>query len=158
MKLNDYKMSSEYDKRKWIDSYKIMSGLPYFGGKAYIGPYLINEICNMAVQMEIDGKKADIFVDVFGGGGKIALSVPEGWFDTIVLNDYNYGITSYFNCCKNCPDELIDLIEKLGSVMDKDLFHLLAFIRSNDGNRVLENEYGDGKKYLEYKELIYLQV
>lgn len=155
MKLNDYKMSSEYDKRKWIDSYKIMSGLPYFGGKAYIGPYLINEICNMAVQMEIDGKKADIFVDVFGGGGKIALSVPEGWFDTIVLNDYNYGITSYFNCCKNCPDELIDLIEKLGSVMDKDLFHLLAFIRSNDGNRVLENEYGDGKKYLEYKELLF---
>ena len=32
---------------------------------------------------------------------------------------------------------------------------MLAFIRSNDGNRVLENEYGDGKKYLEYKELLF---
>ena len=31
-------MSSNYDKRKWIESYKIMNGLPYFGGKAYIGP------------------------------------------------------------------------------------------------------------------------
>ena len=141
MRLNDYKMSSEYDKRKWLDSYKIMTGLPYFGGKAYIGKYLINRICNMAVQMEIDGKKADIFVDVFGGGGKIALSVPEGWFDTIVLNDYNYGVTSFFTCCKECPDELIALIEKLGKVMDKDLFHILAFIRSNDGHGNLEEKY-----------------
>ena len=145
MRLNDYKMSSEYDKRKWLDSYKIMSGLPYFGGKAYIGKYLINRICNMAVQMDSDGKRADIFVDVFGGGGKIALSVPEGWFDTIVLNDINYGITSFFNCCKECPDELVTLIEKLGSVMDKDLFHILAFIRSNDGLRNLEEEYLEAK-------------
>ena len=155
MKLNDYKMSSEYDKRKWLESYKIMSGLPYFGGKAYIGPYLINEICNMATQMDTDGKKADMFIDVFGGGGKIALSVPEGWFDTIILNDYNYGITSYFNCCKNNPDELIDLIEKLGSVMDEDLFHLLAFIRSNDGNRILEKEYGEGERYQKYREILF---
>ena len=155
MKLNDYKMSSNYDKRKWIESYKIMNGLPYFGGKAYIGPYLINEICNMATQMDTDGKKADMFIDVFGGGGKIALSVPEGWFDTIILNDYNYGITSYFNCCKNNPDELIDLIEKLGSVMDEDLFHLLAFIRSNDGNRILEKEYGEGERYQKYREILF---
>ena len=148
-------MSSNYDKRKWIESYKIMNGLPYFGGKAYIGPYLINEICNMATQMDTDGKKADMFIDVFGGGGKIALSVPEGWFDTIILNDYNYGIASYFNCCKNNPDELIDLIEKLGSVMDEDLFHLLAFIRSNDGNRILEKEYGEGERYQKYREILF---
>ena len=141
MRLNDYKMSSEYDKEKWLESYKIITGLPYFGGKAYIGKYLINRICNMAVQMDIDGKKPDIFIDVFGGGGKIALSIPEGWFDTIVLNDYNYGITSFFNCCKDSPDELIELIEKLGSVMNKDLFHILAFIRSNDGQKSLEKEY-----------------
>ena len=103
-------MSSEYDKRKWLDSYKIMTGLPYFGGKNFIGKYLINRICNMAVQMDIDGNKPDIFIDVFGGGGKIALSIPEGWFDTIVLNDFNYGITSFFKCCKEQPHELVALI------------------------------------------------
>lgn len=160
MRLNDYKMSSEYDKRKWLDSYKIMSGLPYFGGKAFIGKYLINRICNMAVQMDIDGNKPDIFIDVFGGGGKIALSIPEGWFDTIVLNDVNYGITSFFKCCKEQPDELVALIEKLGEVMNEDLFHILAFIRSNDGHRNLEKEYAKKrndkkKRYLDYKELLF---
>lgn len=161
MRLNDYKMSSEYDKRKWLDDYKIMAGLPYFGGKAFIGKYLINRICNMAVQMDIDGKKPNIFIDVFGGGGKIALSIPEGWFDTIVLNDINYGVTSFFICCKECPDSLIALIEKLGSVMNKDLFHILAFIRSNDGQRKLEDEYSDTdiketeNRYFTYKELLF---
>ena len=145
MRINDYKMSSEYDKRKWLDSYKIMTGLPYFGGKNFIGKYLINRICNMAVQMDIDGNKPDIFIDVFGGGGKIALSIPEGWFDTIVLNDYNYGITSFFKCCKEQPDELVALIEKLGKVMDKDLFHILSFIRSNDGHGTLEEKYANAK-------------
>lgn len=142
-------MSSEYDKVKWLNSYKITSGLPYFGGKEFIGKYLMNRICNMAVQMDDDGKKADIFVDVFGGGGKIALSVPEGWFDTIVLNDYNYGITSFYICCKEQPDELISLIEKLGSVMDKDLFHILAFIRSNDGNESWNRKMAKKKKDIE---------
>lgn len=169
MRLNDYRMSSEHDKRKWLEDYKIMSGLPYFGGKAFIGKYLINRICNMAVQMDIDGRKPDIFIDVFGGGGKMALSIPEGWFDTIVLNDINYGITSFFRCCKECPDELIALIEKLGTVMDKDLFHILAFIRSNDGRGKLEDEYArvvvdeDSNeetieretRYLRYKELLF---
>lgn len=169
MRLNDYRMSSEHDKRKWLEDYKIMSGLPYFGGKAFIGKYLINRICNMAVQMDIDGRKPDIFIDVFGGGGKMALSIPEGWFDTIVLNDINYGITSFFRCCKECPDELIALIEKLGAVMDKDLFHILAFIRSNDGHRILEDEYASvvvdedsdeetierETRYSRYKELLF---
>lgn len=169
MRLNDYRMSSEHDKRKWLEDYKIMSGLPYFGGKAFIGKYLINRICNMAVQMDIDGRKPDIFIDVFGGGGKMALSIPEGWFDTIVLNDINYGITSFFRCCKECPDELIALIEKLGTVMDKDLFHILAFIRSNDGRGKLEDDYSkvvknkdSGKetieretRYSRYKELLF---
>ncbi len=160
MRLNDYKMSSEYDKRKWLDSYQITKALPYFGGKNFIGKYLINRICNMAVQMDIDGNKPDIFIDVFGGGGKIALSIPEGWFDTIVLNDVNYGITSFFKCCKEQPDDLVALIEKLGEVMNEDLFHILAFIRSNDGHRNLEKEYakkGNDKKkrYLDYKELLF---
>lgn len=168
MRLNDYKLSSEYDKRKWLETFHITAGLPYFGGKAFIGKYLMNRICNMAVQMDNDGKKADYFIDVFGGGGKIALSIPEGWFDTIVLNDINYGITSFFTCCKEQPDELIELIEKLGSIMDKDLFHILAFIRSNDGRTDLEKEYLKKKndnfeeaneeqesRYLKYKNVLF---
>ncbi len=157
MRLNDYRMSSEHDKRKWLDGYTIKSGLPYFGGKAFIGKYLINRICNMAVQMEDNRKKADIFIDVFGGGGKIALSIPEGWFDTIVLNDINYGITSFFNCCKECPDELVALIEKLGLVMDEDLFHILAFIRSNDGIKHFtdDKEIKENKKYQKYKDVLF---
>lgn len=155
MRLNDYRMSSEHDKRKWLDGYTITSGLPYFGGKAFIGKYLINRICNMALKMDNDGKKADIFIDVFGGGGKIALSIPEGWFDTIVLNDINYGITSFFNCCKECPDELVSLIEKLGSVMDEDLFHILAFIRSNNGIKDIKEDYGNTDRYKTYEAILF---
>ena len=109
----------------------------------------------MAVQMDNDGNRADIFIDVFGGGGKIALSIPEGWFDTIVLNDINYGITSFFICCKECPDDLIALIEKLGSVMDEDLFHVLAFIRSNDGMNDIKQKYGDEDRYKKYEEILF---
>ena len=155
MKLNDYRMSSEQDKRKWLDGYKIVSGLPYFGGKISIGKYLINRICNMALQMADDGKKADIFIDVFGGGGKLALSIPEGWFDTIVLNDINYAVVSFFNCCKECPDELVSLIEKLGSVMDKDLFHILAFIKSNDGIKDIKKDYGSSDRYKKYEDVLF---
>ena len=38
---------------------------------------LMNRLFNMAVRMEDDGNKADIFIDAFTGGGKIGLSVPS---------------------------------------------------------------------------------
>ena len=41
----------------------------------------------MAVIMKQADKKADIFIDAFTGGGKMGLSIPKGWFDTIVIND-----------------------------------------------------------------------
>ena len=91
MNLYDYVYASDGDKTKWLDSIRIVSGLPYFGGKQFIGRYLLNHIFNMASRMYMDGKKADIFVDAFGGGGKIALSVPEGWFKEIVQDDRGTG-------------------------------------------------------------------
>lgn len=133
MNLADYELSSELERTKWLDSFKIMSGLRYFGGKATIGKYLMNHICNMADRMKQDGYKADIFVDVFAGGGKIALSIPEGFFGTVVLNDLNYGIYNFFNCCKEKPEALVRMIEELGSIMSKEIFYLCAYSRSNDG-------------------------
>lgn len=130
MRLNDYMLSSDADKEKWLDTFKITTGLKYFGGKSITGKYLMNHIYNMAVKMAKDGKKADIFVDGFCGGGKIGLSVPEGWFDKIVVNDLDYGVTSYFQCCKEHPSALIKMIEELGKYMDKDMFTFLAYNRS----------------------------
>ena len=101
MRIIDYYMSSDKDKEAWLDSFSITSGLRYFGGKSVIGKYLMNQICNMACRMTENGKKPHIFIDAFAGGGKIALSIPEGWFDMIVLNDLNYGVYSFFKSCNN---------------------------------------------------------
>nr|WP_308626168.1 hypothetical protein [uncultured Eisenbergiella sp.] len=132
MNLFEYEMSSELEKTQWMNSFKITSGLRYFGGKSTIGKYLVNRILNMAVKMKQDGQRADIFVDMFAGGGKIALSMPEGFFDAIVMNDLNYGICSFFECCKEKPEALIRMIEELGAVMSKEVFLFCAYNRNND--------------------------
>lgn len=132
MNLYDYINASDGDKIKWLDSIKIVSGLPYFGGKRYIGKYLLNNIFNMAARMHADGHGADVFVDAFGGGGKIALSVPEGWFKEIVLNDINYGVYSYFECCRDNPGALVRMISELGKVMSKEAFKFFVDNRDNE--------------------------
>ncbi len=131
MRLYDYKLSPDSDRAKWMETFKITSGLGYFGGKQVIGKYLMNRLLNMAVKMEIDGKKPDIFIDAFAGGGKLGLSVPEGWFDTIVINDLDYGVVSYFKCCKDNYKALIKMIEKLGENMSEDMFKFFVYNRCN---------------------------
>lgn len=131
MRLYDYKLSPDSDRSKWMETFKITSGLGYFGGKQVIGKYLMNRLLNMAVKMEIDGKKPDIFIDAFTGGGKLGLSVPEGWFDTIVINDMDYGVVSYFKCCKDNYKALIKMIEKLGENMSEDMFKFFVYNRCN---------------------------
>ena len=49
MRLYDYKFSPVSDRRKWMETVKISSGLGYFGGKQFIGKYL------MASGLESDG-------------------------------------------------------------------------------------------------------
>lgn len=131
MKLNDYRMSSKDEKEEWLINYPITVGLRYFGGKSRIGKYLMNRIFNMAVKMDDDEKKADIFIDAFTGGGKLGLSMPEGWFDTIVINDLDYGVVSYYQCCKDKPQALIEMIEVLGKDMNNTFFKLCAYNHNN---------------------------
>lgn len=131
MRLYDYKFSPVSDRRKWMETVKISSGLGYFGGKQFIGKYLMNRLFNMAARMEDDGNKADIFIDAFTGGGKIGLSVPEGWFDTIVINDLDYGVVSYFEACRDKPDRLVKLIEEIGSCMCEYMFNVFVNNRCN---------------------------
>lgn len=131
MKLNDYRMLSSAEKDSWLRNYPITIGLRYFGGKSRIGKYLMNRIFNMAVKMDDNGKKADIFIDAFTGGGKLGLSMPEGWFDTIVINDLDYGVASYYQCCKDKPQALIELIEVLGKDMNNIFFKLCAYNHNN---------------------------
>lgn len=133
MRLTNYEFAEDIDKKEWLNSIKMYVGLPYFGGKSIIGRYIINNIFNLAVQMKKDSRKADIFIDAFTGGGKIGLSIPQGWFDTIVINDLNYGIYSYYKYCQD-PDKyiaLIYMIEKIGKeFMNSNFFHLAAYVRS----------------------------
>lgn len=146
MRLYDYKYSPVCDRRKWMETFKIASGLGYFVGKQFIGKYLMNRLLNMAVRMEGNGEKADIFVDVFTGGGKIGLSVPEGWFDTVVINDLDYGVASYFKSCKDNPKSLIELIEELGGCMSEELFKFFAYNRCNSSVSAIKDmktEYGN---------------
>lgn len=140
MNLIDYELASQQEKANSMDSFKILSGIKMFGGKARIGKYIVNHIMNMAVRMKQDGHKADIFIDMFGGGGKISLSIPEGFFHTIVLNDLNYGIYNFFNCCKEKPEALVRMIEELGNVMSREFFYLCAYCRSNNGYTMKKQE------------------
>lgn len=141
MILEDYENSTPDERLKWLDSMKMTVGLNYFGGKSQIGKYINNHICNMAVKMKNDNRRADIFIDAFTGGGKIALSVPYGWYDTIVMNDLNYGVYSFYKYCKDDYVALIKMIDKLADVMCEDTFHLFAYLR-NFG------EYSDDYKNL----------
>lgn len=147
MQLFDYKQSSEIDRNKYMESFKITTGLTYFGGKSIIGKYLMNRIFNMAVKMDQDKNHADIFIDGFTGGGKIALSVPEGWFNTIVMNDYNYGVYSYFKCCKECPTALYKMIENLSKIVDETTFRYFTLNRSNfNGENSRDDIKREGKE------------
>lgn len=134
MRIFDYMISSKEDKYAWLESFHITSGLRYFGGKSVIGKYLMNHMCNMAARMYHNGEKPDIFIDAFTGGGKLGLSIPEGWFDTIVMNDLNYGVYSYFKSCKENPTALVRMIEEIGEIYNEDLFRFFALNRSN-GNQ-----------------------
>ena len=129
MNINDYMFAKKIDKTDWLNSIKMSVGLPYFGGKSVIGRYIFNNIFNLSVEMKRQGNTPDIFIDAFCGGGKMALSVPKGWYDTIVINDMDYGVYSYYKCCKENYLALIEMIEKIGDIMSKDVFYLSAYIR-----------------------------
>jgi site-specific DNA-adenine methylase len=129
VRLTNYEFAEDFDKIQWLNSIKMNVGLPYFGGKSVIGRYIFNNIFNLSVEMKKQGHTPEIFIDAFTGGGKIALSVPKGWYDTIVINDMDYGVYSYYKCCKENPIALIYMIEKIGEIMSEDVFYLSAYIR-----------------------------
>lgn len=144
MRLENYQNASPDEKLAWLDSITMKTGLKYFGGKSQIGKYILNHLFNMTLQMKNDGKRPDIFIDAFTGGGKIALSVPYGWYDTVVINDLNYGVYSYYKYVKGDYVALIKMIDKIGEMINEDLFHVALFIRS----------WGDMEdKYKQNKEL-----
>ncbi|MBD5508803.1 MAG: hypothetical protein HDR05_12370 [Lachnospiraceae bacterium] len=130
MRLVDYEYCNEIAKKEWLDSIQMNVGLRYFGGKTVIGRYIFNNIFNLSVIMKNQGKKPDIFIDAFTGGGKIGLSIPYGWYDTIIINDINYGVYHYYKYCQDDYISLIFMIEKIGSIMNKEMFNLAAYVRN----------------------------
>lgn len=149
MLINDYMLAEEVDKLKWLNSIKMKVGLPYFGGKSRIGKYLFNNIFNLAVQMKKDEKPADIFVDAFTGGGKMGLSVPVGWFNTIVMNDLDYGVYSFYKCCQN--DYIIDKEEKSKNKENEEEKEQVKVEQEEDKERQEKKD-----KHNNYIKLIYM--
>ena len=121
MRLTDYVMAAKELKEQYFRTLSMQVGLRYFGGKATIGKFLINRVFEMQAYRYKKGIPAKVFVDCFTGGGKMALTIPTGWFDTIVINDLDYGVASYYQCCKDIPQALIELIEVLGKDMNNIL-------------------------------------
>ena len=130
MRLMDYKLFSQDERLQYLSSQKMTTGIPYFGGKSKIGKYLYNTIFNMAVTMN-NGDKPFIFVDAFTGGGKIGLSMPDGWFKIIVMNDLDYGIYCYYKCCQENYRLLLVTVDKLVSNMSEQLFYKCLELREN---------------------------
>lgn len=152
MRLANYEFAESLDKKEWLNSMQMKVGLSYFGGKSVIGKYIFNNIFNLSVEMKKRGRKPEIFIDAFTGGGKMGLSVPYGWYDTIVMNDINYGVYSYYKCCQS--DDyiaLIYMIEKIGELMSRDLFHVAAYLR-NFGINV--DKWDDGKDFVTEDEVL----
>lgn len=142
MRINDWYLFSDAEKLSFLREYKMKSPMPYFGGKSIIGKYLICHINNMTVQMALDENKRnrsksnilhkqDIFVDVFTGGGKMGASMgASGMFKTIVMNDIDYGVYSYFKVVQsNDYLVLIKAVDLLCDKMNIELFHLISQIR-----------------------------
>ncbi|MBR4982011.1 MAG: DNA adenine methylase [Lachnospiraceae bacterium] len=138
MRLTDYVHASPEMKERYFNTLTTQVGLRYFGGKSKIGKFIINRIFEMQAYRYVHNNPAKTFVDCFAGGGKIALTIPTGWFDTIVINDLNYGVYSYYVCCRDNPLALIDMIERLGKIMSKDMFKLFAYVRSTPGKMLPE--------------------
>lgn len=131
MRLMDYKLFSQDERLQYLSSQKMTTGIPYFGGKSKIGKYLYNTIFNMAVTMYDNGNKPLIFVDAFAGGGKMALSMPDGWFKLIVMNDLDYGVYCYYKCCQENYRLLLSTVDKLVSSMSEQMFHKCLEIRED---------------------------
>lgn len=144
MRINDWYLFSDAEKLSFLREYKMKVPIPYFGGKSLIGKYLICHINNMAVQMALDENerngsksnilhKQDIFIDAFTGGGKMGASMgASGMFKTIIMNDIDYGIYSFYKVAQS--DNYLDLIKTINwlcNKMDVELFHLIAYIREN---------------------------
>ena len=108
----EYINASERERQLWIDTLPIEVGMQYFGGKSGpLGRKLLKAVCDMQAYCITKGKRKKIYVDAFCGGGKMGLSVPEGWFDEIYMNDLDYGVYSYYHVCKKRPEELKRIVE-----------------------------------------------
>lgn len=128
----DYKLFSKDERLQYLRSQKMTTGIPYFGGKANIGKYIYNTIFNMAITMHDNGDKPKTFIDCFTGGGKIGLSLPDGWCERIVLNDYDYGVFSYYKSCKSDYRKLLATVDGLVDKMTKQFFEKCLAIRENE--------------------------
>ena len=131
MRLMDYKLFSQEERLQYLSSQKMTTGIPYFGGKARIGKYIYNTIFNMAVTMHDNGDKPLIFIDCFTGGGKMALSMPDGWFKLIVMNDLDYGVYCYYKCCQENYRLLLVTVDKLVNSMSEQMFYKCIQIRQD---------------------------
>ena len=131
MRLMDYKLFSKEERLKYLRGQKMTTGIPYFGGKSKIGRILYNTIFNMALTMYDNGHKPHIFVDVFTGGGKMGLSIPDGWADIIVMNDIDRGVVGYYRSCQENYRLLIAAVDEVIELMDEDFFNYCLNIREN---------------------------
>ena len=131
MRLMDYKLFSKDERLQYLNSQIMKTGIPYFGGKSRIGKYIYNTIFNMAVTMNDNGDKPKIFIDAFTGGGKIGISMPDGWFDTIVMNDLDYGVYCYYVCCQENYRLLLDTINYLVDNMSETMMKKCKEIRKD---------------------------
>lgn len=132
MRLMDYKLFSKDERLQYLNSQIMKTGIPYFGGKSRIGKYIYNTIFNMAVTMNDNGDKPKIFIDAFTGGGKIGLSMPDGWFNTIIMNDLDYGVYCYYVCCKENYRLLLDTINYLVDNMSETMLKKCKEIRKDN--------------------------
>lgn len=78
-----------------------MQALRYQGTKRKIAGWVLDRL-----------PQARTFVDLFGGGAAISVAARRSRaYQSVVYNDLDGGVVNFFECLRDCPDDLIAAID-----------------------------------------------
>ena len=101
------------------------SPLRYPGGKTKLAPLI-------ALLMQNCQNKCHTYIEPFAGGAGVALfMLLENKVDTIIINDYDKAIYSFWRAVKEDTDKLLDLIEKTPLTIEEWKKQKYIFSNSN---------------------------
>jgi site-specific DNA-adenine methylase len=114
----------------------LKSPLRYAGGKGNYIKNFIHLFPSLPVMGEGDGDKIKI-IDIFCGGGSVALYLAQIGYKNIVMNDLDINLYNFWDILKNHSDEMINKLTLIWERVD---------IKSKESGQKLYNEMKENIK------------